>query len=129
MIKTLSDVPEDYRGYFWDPNRKPILLHTMYSDETFDFELARKKREDTILQLNIAFFTGEGIKKSDDKKLLARLKYGSIVEGDHKHITFVDKETMKAYRMKDNSYYEGLLCPLEEITDFTFDHWCSGMEL
>lgn len=122
MIHNLEEVPSGYRYMFHPP-----IVHSMIdiSEGEFDFKAFAKHRDEEILKLNMAFFTGVFKKKSEDEKMLGRLKYASIIEGENQYITFVDKETGKAFRMKDDSYYEGLLCPLVEITNFTFHHWCS----
>jgi len=62
--------------------------------------------------------------------LKGRLKYARITyKGEEGHITFVDNETGKAYRMKDDHYYHGLIEPLEEITEFVFERWCTSMDV
>ncbi len=130
MITTLADVPDGYRHMFYPPK---VIEFNAEAPSNFDFkkmneefnEQLRKRRQEIM----VAFYLGQTKVKPDDEQLLGRLKYAYITEGTHHYITYVDNETGKAYRLKDNSYYEGLLCPLEEITDFTFDRWCRGMDL
>lgn len=131
MPKNLNDIPSDYRHMFYPPVIQEMFHFSEPSEyDIFDvFKKTAKVREENLMALNVAFFTGEVRQKSELEILLSRFKYGCIIEGAHKYITYVDNETMKAYRLKDDSYYEGLLYPLQEVTEFTFDHWCSSMEL
>lgn len=129
MYINVEEIPDSYRHMFYPPRIHKIDME----NSTPDFWLLNKKvREGLILKANMDFFIGEIEGKqeiSEDEKLLSRLKYAYINEGPNKYITFVDNEAMKAYRMKDDSYYEGLLCPLEQVDNFTFDRWCRGMDL
>lgn len=132
MFTSIEEVPVEYRGMFYPPVIIDLNMDLDGTEEIrpdfFTFPDFRKKIE----ELNLAYFMGE-FKDAppipDHIKILSRLKYAYIYEGESRHITYVDNETMKAYRMHDNSYYDGLLCPLQEITNFKFDRWCRGMDL
>lgn len=131
MSLDLNVIPEGYRHMFYPP-----VIHIM--DEIKDagksdverWSESIKARNEMIHAANLAFFLGDGKdSRSDLEKLLDRFKYAYIKEGEDRYITYVDNKTMKAYRMVNNSYYDGLLYPPEEVGSFTFDRWCRGMDL
>lgn len=120
--------PESHRGMFYP---LPTIDFNLDGGKgAFDFKDFTAKMNRRVMELNMAFFLGEVKEKSEEEKLLDRLKYARVsFEGKTGIITYVDNETYKAYRMHDNSYYDGLLYPLQEIPDCTFERWCRGMDL
>src|SRR6185436_10219876 len=65
---------------------------------------------------------------SEAQQIVKRCKLAWITEGDNRFITYVDYETMKAYRAYEDNYNNtGPQLPLIEITDFTFHEFVKSM--
>lgn len=133
-MNDLNNIPSEYRHYFYPP----IIVDINFGDakeipeDFFGIKNRQKKIDEAMVQYFMNIFNGIEatiVEKPLEIQIIERLKYAYILEGGKRYITKVDNETMKAYRMHDNSYHDGLLYPLEEITDFTFERWCRGMDL
>lgn len=100
------------------------------ADGQFSFKKAAEEREKAVMEAMVSFFDRRSRKLTPEEEIRTRLKYGIIYEGDIRRIVYVDNQTMKAYRMINNDYYMGgLEKPLNEIADFRFERWCTGMDL
>lgn len=121
-----AELPEKYRGMFYPP-----IVHELdlTAEAAFDFTAYNEQRTKQLEKMNQAFFLGLFTGEFPEEEILRNLKYAYIVEDGSRYITYVDNKTEKAYRLHDNSYYDGLLWPLQEITGFTFERWCRGMDL
>lgn len=126
--KSLSEISAEYTHMFYDPNRPSKTLDLTPVEDSFCGIIAdgQKLKEKIELFFLRAFLGDEEPQEPPLYHILKRLKYAYIKEGDSRYITLVDNQTNIAYRMKDNSYMEGLLFPLQEIGGCEFERWCGN---
>ena len=93
----------------------------------FDFKAMAARNAEFIMAEILKFFQDPNYEEkefaglSPDQQIVKRCKLAWIREGAKEFITYVDKETMKAYRThKDNYNNYGPELPLDEIVNYTF---------
>ena len=105
-----------------------------FSAAGYNFKKAAEERERMILEENLKFFKNPNYARDEfaalppEQQIVKRCKLAWISENDKRFITYVDKETMKAYRAYEDHYNNsGPHLPLIEITNFTFHEFVQSM--
>lgn len=100
----------------------------------FDFKAMKKRNEKLLMEENMKFFLDPDYEAKEfaalppERQIVKRCKLAWVTENDKRFITYVDKETMKAYRAYEDHYNNvGPQLPLIEITNFAFHTFVESM--
>lgn len=113
---------------------KKKIIDFTNNQGAFNFKAMAKRRDKFLMEESMKFFEDENYAEKEfnalppEQQIVKRCKLAWITEGDKRFITYVDKETNKAYRTYEDNYNNsGPQLPLIEITDFIFHEFVQSM--